>query len=401
MRILDLTTIYPNSIIDSEGRAVQAIDRAWVQLGHSVATCVLRPWAPGWLVKRMPKYRHLAVPHQLLDDQGVKVVFSRYFHIPRLAPEYRFDLNVRFMANQVVYLCRKLNLAGDFVHAQGITSGFAAQVVGKKLGLPFAITLSDDLRHLLKPENRVVCEKTQRVLKEAVSVFVMGPGLYNQVTQFLSPEEMSKVNLVPLGINHTELEQKISTFPRRSQEFAGRIVSVSNLYRLKGIHENLYALALLFQRGIKSWHYTVVGDGPYRPELEQLSEKLGLSAYVNFVGAQPHSEAMRYMYESDIFCMPSWMEAFGQVYAEAAMCGIPSIGCWGNGPEIIIKNNETGLLVPTKDIDALAQAIEFLLTHPERSKEMGIAAHAHIQLFTWERTANTYLQSFSRFVPAV
>jgi glycosyltransferase involved in cell wall biosynthesis len=85
------------------------------------------------------------------------------------------------------------------------------------------------------------------------------------------------------------------------------------------------------------------------------------------------------------------MEAFGNVFAEAAICGVPAIGCLENGPEIIIIHSETGLLVPPRDVDALADAIKFFLQNPEKAKTMGKQAKEHIKSFTWERTASIYM----------
>lgn len=180
----------------------------------------------------------------------------------------------------------------------------------------------------------------------------------------------------------------------------GGIVSVGNLYRFKGIHENLRALKLLSERGVNAWRYAVVGEGPYRKELEVLSREFGLENQVTFVGSVAHPKAIRYIRDADIFSLPSWSEPFGNVYAEAAVCGRPSIGCKGFGGEITIRDGETGLLVPPRDVEALAGALSFLLSQPERTKEMGNAAGDQILEFTWERTAQLYRQTMSRVVNA-
>ena len=396
MRILDLTCIYPNPVVDSEGIWVQALDRTLVRQGHLVTTLVLRPWAPHWLAKRTRAYKHLAVPYRELNDQGVQVIFSNYLHVPRLPQEYRLDWNVRLMAERALGLYRARGLSCDLVHAQGITTGFAAELLSGELQIPFAVTLSDDLRHLEKTENRIARQRVERTLAHASAIFAMGPGLYRQVPRFISNSNLDKVCLAPLGIDLDGLHQILADFPSRPTEFRGRIVSVCNLYRLKGVHENLQAMALLLQRGVRDWHYTVVGDGPFRVELEEMVRRLGLSDHVSFVGAQPHREAIRYIYESDIFCLPSWMEAFGQVYAEAAVCGIAAIGCLENGPEIIIHDGETGLLVPPRDIDALANALEFLLTHPAQAQSMGACASERVKTLTWKSTAKIYTGTFER-----
>ena len=173
-------------------------------------------------------------------------------------------------------------------------------------------------------------------------------------------------------------------------------MNVGSLYRIKGIHENLRALKRLYDQGLQDWGYTVVGNGPYRKELEALAKETGLGDRVVFKGTLPHQEAIRHMYEADIMSLPSWAEPFGNVYAEAAVCGRPAIGCRGGGAELTILDGETGLLVPPKDVEALAEALKFLLTHPERARQMGAAAREHIKQFTWERTAKIYLETLEK-----
>ncbi len=77
------------------------------------------------------------------------------------------------------------------------------------------------------------------------------------------------------------------------------------------------------------------------------------------------------IHESDIFCLPSWAEPFGNVFAEAAVCGRPAIGCQGFGAELTIRDGETGLLVPPRDVEGLAEALAYLLTDPEQGEGDG------------------------------
>ncbi len=393
MRILDLTTIYPNPVVDSEGRTVQGLDRALVRAGHSVTTLVLRPWAPLWLARRIPAYRHLAVPDASQNDQGVRVIFRHYPHVPWFFDDWRLLLNVRLMAWQAARLYRQTGLPCDLVMAQGITAACTAPDLAAQLHVPFVIVLRDDLRHLANPRTHSLQPLHRQAFLQASAIFMVGPGQVRQAPRYLPAAAQSKVVLAPNGIEVAQVRALIPKEPR-AKEFAGKVISVSNLVRFKGIHENLQAMAFLRERGISQWHYTIVGDGPYRAELEALARKLGLSAHVTFAGKQPYAQAIQSMSASDIFCMPSWMEAFGQVYVEAATCGIPAIGCWENGAELIIRDGETGLLVPPQDVDALANALEFLLTHPNQAQAMGRRAQAHADNFTWDHAVQKYLQVF-------
>jgi glycosyltransferase involved in cell wall biosynthesis len=225
---------------------------------------------------------------------------------------------------------------------------------------------------------------------------LIGPGQLKQAPERLPASALDKIVLAPNGIDVDEISSLVSGILRDDKKFNGKIVSVCNLYRYKGVHENFLALKLLFDRGVRNWHYTIVGDGPYRSELEQMVSQFGLSNYITFMGRLPHGDAMRVIRSNDIFCLPSWMEAYGQVYAEAAVCGVPAIGCLENGPEVIIRDQDTGFLIPPKDVNALANALEFLLTHPETAQDMGKRAAEHAKELSWQKAVQVYLKTFER-----
>lgn len=398
MRILDLTAIYPSQAIDFEGRSVASLNRAWADAGLQVTTLVLRQWLPYWVARRIPAYHHLAVLDGITDEKGVKVVCSHYPHlphVPKLPERFRTSLNINLMAKRALKLCRQLNLAGDLIHAEGIIVGLAGAVVAKRLGLPLFITLRDDLGHLISSPEQVSEPIYQRLFSQTAAFFCIGPAQMHDLPQLLPATNPPESVLAPNGIDIQKLQSQIAQFPPHRAEFSGRIVSVSNLHaRWKGIHENLWAMRKLIERGIADWHYTIVGDGRYRPELEQMVQELGLGGHVTFAGGLPHIEALRKIYDADIFCLPSFMEAFGNVFAEAALCERPAIGCRDNGPEMIIKEGETGLLVAPRNVEELADALAYLLAHPEEAQRMGKAAAQHIQQFTWARTAQIYKDTF-------
>ncbi len=80
--------------------------------------------------------------------------------------------------------------------------------------------------------------------------------------------------------------------------------------------------------------------------------------------------------ESDMFVMPTTEEAFGIVYQEAAAAGVPAIGTDLNAVPEIVVHGETGLLVPVRDLHALAAALRRLIADPELRRRMGEAGRA-------------------------
>ena len=80
----------------------------------------------------------------------------------------------------------------------------------------------------------------------------------------------------------------------------------------------------------------------------------------------------------DVFVAPSRYESFGLIYLEAMNYAKPVIGCRAGGPEDIIEDGDTGLLVPPQDPGVLADAIIQLVSSPDQRREMGLAGRRRL-----------------------
>lgn len=398
MRLVSLTTIYPNEQNAAEGRSVAFLDAALAAQGYAGTTLVLKPYAPYWFAARTKKLRHLAVRDHVEGDAHSRVIFTHYLHVPT---RYSLTLCVRAMAARAIQLIERHKIAFDVVHAETIyPAGLAARLVARRYGVPFIVTLRDDLSHLddmfkRRLEARALFEE---MFRDVAALFPIGPSVYRELPRFLPRENPPPFVLAPNGVDMAGLEAAIQMFAPPAPHLWGRIAAVGTLYRLKGFHETLHALKQLDERGLKDWQYGIVGDGPYREELEQLAASLGLADRVTFYGKLAYKDALRVMYDADIFCLPSWAEAFGNVYAEAAVCGRAAIGCRGFGAELIIRDGETGMLVPPREVNGLAEALGYVLEHPDAARAMGERARAEIGKFTWEYTAGLYIEMLKKIV---
>jgi glycosyltransferase involved in cell wall biosynthesis len=180
---------------------------------------------------------------------------------------------------------------------------------------------------------------------------------------------------------------------QRTLDELRRVISVSNLIELKGIDDNLRALAqIAMRRPDLAWEYRVVGDGIERLRLETLAQELGIADKVHFLGRIPYCETMREVAEADIFSLPSWGEAFGIVYLEAMARMRPVIGCLANGAEDIITHDHDGLLVTPHSVAELSNALERLIASPELSQQLGRNARITAEGYSWDRNAQRMLE---------
>jgi glycosyltransferase involved in cell wall biosynthesis len=99
--------------------------------------------------------------------------------------------------------------------------------------------------------------------------------------------------------------------------------------------------------------------------------------------------------EADVFVMPTTNEAFGLVYQEAAAAGLPAIGTRLNAVPEIIRDGETGLLVPPGDVSALASAMHALIGSTEWRHRMGLRAR---QLIETAASPERYLERLTAII---
>ena len=100
-----------------------------------------------------------------------------------------------------------------------------------------------------------------------------------------------------------------------------------------------------------------------------------------------------YFSSSDIFVLPSRLETWGDVLLEAMAYGLPCIGVTGEAMEEIIVQEETGLLVPPDDVDALAEALVRLLQDQQMRQRYGQRGRQRVQqIFTWKAVVNRIVQ---------
>ena len=147
------------------------------------------------------------------------------------------------------------------------------------------------------------------------------------------------------------------------------ITCVGRFIERKGQKYLLEACSQLQSRGI-DFRVWLVGDGPLRGELEQLSARLSISDRVRFTGNVPHSSIPDIYRDTTVAVLPSvrdWkgeVEGLGMVLAEASACGRVVVGTDLAGPKDAVDDGVNGLLVPAADAGALADALARILTDP-------------------------------------
>jgi len=139
----------------------------------------------------------------------------------------------------------------------------------------------------------------------------------------------------------------------------------------KGLIHLLAACAKLLRDGVPL-KVLIVGDGPQRKELEQLSLELGLGDRVVFAGFR--EDIAEWILCMDVFVLPSLTEGTPISLLEAMACGVPVIASAVGGVPQVIQHGETGMLVSPGSEDEISNAVLTLFRDSEARQKLAQSA---------------------------
>jgi N-acetyl-alpha-D-glucosaminyl L-malate synthase BshA len=144
------------------------------------------------------------------------------------------------------------------------------------------------------------------------------------------------------------------------------LIHLSNFRPVKRVADVVKVFSQV-NRAIPS-QLVLVGDGPDRSAAEWLAHDLGIQSRVHFLGKQDRVNELLPL--ADLMLMPSQLESFGLAALEAMACKVPSIATRVGGIPELIDDDETGLLYPVGDVDAMAEGAIGLLQGGGRLQQM-------------------------------
>ncbi len=223
----------------------------------------------------------------------------------------------------------------------------------------------------------------RRVTLQADALIAATPAHFTSSTQIPSNLHITKQHVIPYGRDFNDLELTSSTSELcESLKTKGKLVSESgSIIFALGRHVYYKGFDVL----IDAMQYIdaqliLGGDGPLKAEFEEQAKRLGVNHKVKFTGSIPEADLAAYFNACDVFCLPSveQSEAFGLVQLEAMACGKPVVCTQlNNGVNVVNQAGVTGLAVPVRDVDALAEALNILLNDDALRLKLGQQAKAH------------------------
>lgn len=273
----------------------------------------------------------------------------------------------------------------------------------KAFGIPVIATI----HHPLSIDLVNVLERTQK-FKNKLKTVMFYPTLMQAIVSkrldhIITVSEDSKRTInrdfgVPLGMQtvvYNGIDRGVFRPLPGVKKKKGKIIFVGNVEDGK---KGFAYLLKAMPRITKAARITAVeGGAPHHKVTDRLMAALGLEGRVEFTGKTSTEELVRHYSEAELAIVPSVYEGFGLPAAEAMSCGIPVVSSDGGAlPEVV---GDAGVVVPARDHDAIADAVNALLADPKRMREMGRSGIERVkEHFNWEKAVREIVGVYRRFL---
>lgn len=368
MKICHVISCFPPSYGGFE-RSAYTLCRELVKKGHDVLVITTDRG-----IKAGPKH------HEQMED--IKVI--RY-------PESLHFLDSPFVPQLGL---RSILEDWDILHVHGVTPSISdlAIVLGKLKTKPVILTYHCDAIAQFGFVGRVVnCvyNNVSLLVTSIADCIVATTRSYALASPVLS-RLLNKVRIIPWAVENNKFKP-LSLSSLQGSSDNHRILFVGQLKEYKGLRGLLNAMKLI-KRKVKDSHLVIVGDGPLRQYLMNYASQQRMNDMITFMGNVGDNELLKFYATSDVVVLPSCSgrEAFGLVLLEAMAAGKPVVATNIPGVRDVVRE-DCGILVPPKDISALAVAIVELLLNEDKACKMGSCAREFVSRnFIWKDIVQKY-----------
>ena len=323
-----------------------------------------------------------------LPKRGYEVsvlAFHQSRHLPKVIRHVHF-----------FYLAFKAALKSDILFAQDVSSvGFPSWLAAKLTGTTFFVRVPGDYAWEQSVQRYGVSEDIDtfqkkryglrvqflRFIQSTVTRFadkVVTPSNYFRLLVIGWGVPESKVHAIYNGVDLNKEASAVDKPGRLTMVTAGRLVP------WKGFSE-----VIKMMKSLPDWHLVILGDGPDKESLIELTEELSLESRVHLLGNVTRDEVFSWCSAADAFILNTRFESFSYQIVEAMCSGTPVITTnVGSLPELI-TSGEDGVLVEYNDMSAMLEAVKTIILNKTKWSEMTLASQKKAQKFSIEKTMDS------------
>jgi glycosyltransferase involved in cell wall biosynthesis len=291
------------------------------------------------------------------------------FHVFHLDPGLRRPWHVLRIAGHLRHL------RPDIVHTFLLTASLYGRFGAILAGVPIVIGTEVNIYEHKRPHHalaeRLLMRGTDRVVVSAESVREFYIGQVHAAP--------AKVEVIYNAVDWSQLQTTTDRGAMRaSLELPDGVPVAGIIARLTEQKAHRYLFdAMAVTPGLESLHLLVIGDGDLGADLRGRAERLGLLPRVHFLGARRDLGDL--LAAVDLFVMPSLWEGLPLSMVLAMGANLPVVATRVAGIPEVVRDGQTGLLVPPADVPALGTALARLVGDPALRQTMGAAAAAFVR----------------------
>ncbi len=252
----------------------------------------------------------------------------------------------------------------DHIHVHYAShSALMAYIISRLENISYSITIhSHDVY-----DNHVMLKQK---LGRAKFLITISDFNVEYLENLLGEQIREKIHVVHCGVNPNDYKPLPPQIKSKKKKI--EILQVGSLHWKKGQTYFLESIHLL-SKTLPNLHVRIIGDGPERPNVEARINELGLEKIVTLMGSLTQDEVRQILLTADIYVQSSVSEGIPVALMEALSCELPVVATRITGIPELIRHEETGLLVPPRDPQAIADAVIKLLENPQQARQYGQA----------------------------
>ncbi|HMV12403.1 MAG TPA: glycosyltransferase family 4 protein [Nitrosomonas sp.] len=235
------------------------------------------------------------------------------------------------------------------------------------------------------------------------SIFWVRPSL-KRVSAIIVPSAFLKhvfnqqgfdVTIVPNIIDLDRFAAQTQEWNVPKIENSPHIILTRNL---ESIYDNATAIRAfsIVKKNFPNAKLSIAGSGPEKLMLEQLVDDLNLVDSVTFLGRVDNTAINDLYRQADVMINTSLIDNMPISILEALACKVPVVSTNVGGIPFLVKHDETALLVPPKNPGEIAEAIQHILTNPEKSRKMAEAGYEMVQHYAWKNVRTQLMEIYER-----
>ena len=358
----------------------------------------------------------------VVEPPAIEGVRYHHFHLPTLqesrlpipGPAAMIDQKLRFallFPELAARTARRLieDDGYDVLYGYEVHGVLATRMLRKEDHLPLVARFQGTVMHPHLDNRLSLARRYEEVmaLKTPADLYVMtDDGTQgDQVLSRLNPASREKTRFWRNGLDLQHARPPTPEETRQARESLGLapddfvLVTSSRLARWKRIDRAIDAVALLRANGVHA-RLLVVGDGEERANLERQAAQRLVRDVVTFAGGVPQSEVQRHLWAADVFLSTNELSNVGNPLLEAMLAARCIVTLDEGDTRNLIRDNDTGLLLPTGDPRAIATALATL--HADTSQRQRLAegalALAQREFWSWDQRIDAEVEAVEALV---